>query len=227
MSCGCCCAIRQIADTVQIKFGNTQQKQPLFGSPPCFANGALVYCPSAAADVYDNFLLAFYAARDQGKGVNDDAGSGSCSRYDGTYVVDLDNGPSSGDYYWCTALYFAACIGVIRPDGAEYTPGPYPTGNSISYSVGCNSAFARHAKIGNNAGVEYIASLASVIKGGAAPQPPADAIGVSGPDKVASSAVHDWYMTRYSRVFSGGYVAYELWGGSGTCELQMPEITLQ
>lgn len=246
MPCVCCrpqCAIRGVADSIQFKFGNTQTKDDFFsGSHPCFSSGSLSYCPSGA--VPDSFLEAFnFYFFNQPRDVNFDAGSGDCSRYDGTYVIDLDDGPTSGGYYWCTALWFGACANVPALGGGVYAGGPYAMGSSIGYSVGCDGASATHRILGYTVGVEHVASLVRVDKGGPPPVVPPTGNPyllqeiVSGPEKIASDNFFDWYVSRYRQNIALPFLlGYEQWfsddpgnrlTSAAFCQVTTPEITLQ
>lgn len=251
MACACCgpqCSIRSIATSIQFSFGQTQTRTNL--SPvmnhPCFSSGVLTYCPSSAVpqDFYEQ-----HAMFRQSRGVNFDAGSGACDRYDGTYVVDLATLPAALNFYWCTSAWFADCAGKTAPNGTRYVVGPYAMGSTLSYAVDCNGATATHSLLGYTIGVRHVAALIPVLKGAPAPSPPPLEEAyflqqiVSGPTFIAASRVHDWYSLRYKANFRTAFLeGYDEWfvgsrtqfGTSGAsltspafCQVTVPDITLQ
>jgi hypothetical protein len=115
-------------------------------------------------------------------------------------------------------------------------------GSAISYSVGCDGALAKHTVVGYTVGVEYIASLTRVSKDGPPPiiPPPGPTLRevISGPDKVASDSVYDWYVSRYRQNFRflaglahQGYFQTSEGGGlldsPFFCQVTAPELTLE
>jgi len=242
MTCPCClsqCSIRGVADTIQFKFGNSQTNLNLssYRDHPCFSSGTLFYCPNAVANDDSSFNTEFNRWRRAGRDVNFDGGSGECAKYDGTYIVDLEDVPASAGFNWCTAAWYTACIST------GLAAGPYSMGSAISYSVGCDGALAKHTVVGYTVGVEYIASLTRVSKDGPPPiiPPPGPTLlreVISGPDKVASDSVYDWYVSRYRQNFRflaglahQGYFQTSEGGGlldsPFFCQVTAPELTLE
>jgi len=247
MACPCCrpqCPIQEIASSVQITFGasRTDLSVPIFAGGSgldCYRQGnTLRYCPLGNLGFGYNYLDTNF---------NKDATSGDCSKYDGTYIVDLQgsNVNTSAYFLWCTVFRADAC------EAAGKRTGPFAMGNSVAYSVSCNGVVARQMKMGQSHAIEFVASLVSVTRGSSPPPSPPESdswgqtVGgisspplsiVSGPQKVAETNIFDWYMTRYSRGvegsflrFPGNFDSYSLYGPLGhgeQCDLQAPQIIL-